>query len=635
MKLLFECVCIISLVVFVAGFVPKDPSLLEVFEFVDKYHPSTPLYNGVGDSAFPISTTSEEAYKYFNMGINMLHSFWPSEAIRAFRHVISIDKSCAIAYWGLYQAFTWDYGFVRARQEALAAAEFYSVAATEREQLYIRADLPGNDWNATYWLLMQRYPWDLNAKSFWAWGMVSQTVQYMDDPLAGRGAVQDFLQRETIAHPHDVGLLHFQIHAWEDSRTPAEALGASQILPTLAPKAAHIVHMPGHIYHLLGDHDTAHTSFLSGFNADERAMSTFNVTFQEYWEYIHNIAYMTGNLGEGGRHSEALKWATFLQALDVNPGLPLLLDWDPVYNRPAARYYFQGLVALPLLHFQYSDWDEAQTALTLIIKFLQPAIGNTPTVWLLDYFDALKQYACVMGAFETSDYPVASSCYSILFSRFSSLAVFMNRSTENGFAVGARSYAALGVNVEEASGIILAINQQWDAALQQLLRANASEALIPYNEPPIYTRPVLESVAGVYLHRGNLTGNDSYIRMAAITYSQILESPWHNNSGFGWFGIGYSYSLIEDVPAANYAFRQFLAAWATADANLPQVIYAKLYLNKTAEMQAVLAYSDQRFSFMLTLSLLMVLLVFVQLWISYRVSTRSKRNIQKYVVIEQ
>jgi hypothetical protein len=37
-------------------------------------------------------------------------------------------------------------------------------------------------------------------------------------------------------------------------------------------------------------------------------------------------------------------------------------------------------VALPLLHFQYSDWGEAQTALTLIIKFLQPAIGNTPTV---------------------------------------------------------------------------------------------------------------------------------------------------------------------------------------------------------------------------------------------------------------
>jgi hypothetical protein len=44
------------------------------------------------------------------------------------------------------------------------------------------------------------------------------------------------------------------------------------------------------------------------------------------------------------------------------------------------RYYFQGLVALPLLHFQYSDWPEAQTALTLIIKFLQPAIGNTPSV---------------------------------------------------------------------------------------------------------------------------------------------------------------------------------------------------------------------------------------------------------------
>jgi hypothetical protein len=38
-----------------------------------------------------------------DMGINMLHSFWPSEAMRAFRHVIALDKACAIAYWGLYQ----------------------------------------------------------------------------------------------------------------------------------------------------------------------------------------------------------------------------------------------------------------------------------------------------------------------------------------------------------------------------------------------------------------------------------------------------------------------------------------------------------------------------------------------------
>lgn len=229
-----------------------------------------------------------------------------------------------------------------------------------------------------------------------------------------------------------------------------------------------------------------------------------------------------------------------------------------------------------------------------------------------------------MEAFETSDYPTASSCYSSLLSRFSYLSPYMNRSTENGFSVGARSYAALRVNVEEARGILLAINQQWDAALQQLLAANASEALIPYNEPPIYTRPVLESVAEVYLQLGNITGNSSYVRLAAITFSQILESPWHNNSGFGWFGIGYSYSLIDDVPAANYAFKQFLSVWDTADSNLPQIVYAKLYLNQTTQMQEIMDAAKLEFSYMFSFSVFLCVLVFVQIWFAYRSKMQNK-----------
>jgi hypothetical protein len=43
---------------------------------------------------------------------------------------------------------------------------------------------------------------------------------------------------------------------------------------------------------------------------------------------------------------------------------------------------------------------------------------------------------------------------------------------------------------------------------------------------------------------------------------------------FAWFGIGYSYSLIGNVAGANYAFKEFLVVWDTADRSLPQVIIA-------------------------------------------------------------
>jgi len=547
------------------------------------------------------------------MGINMLHSFWPSEAIRAFRHVLKLDPHCATAYWGLYQGLSWDYGYVKAREDAITLALKYSNYVSEREQLYILSETPGNDWNQTYHTIMAKYPWDIDAKSFWAWGIVSGTVNYMDAPLEGRTTVQQFLKEQIQIHPKDVGLQHYSIHAWEDTRTPNQAIEASKVVKELSPNAGHVVHMPGHIFYLMSDHNTAHVHFLEAVAADERAMRVFGVDFQEYWEYIHNVAYMVGNLGEAGRHDEALMWATRLQSLDVNPDQPLLLDWDPVYNRPAARYYFQGLLALPLLHFQYSNWAEAQSAITLTIKFLQPAVSNSPTAWLLDYYDALRQYACVMEAFEHNNYYYASTCYAKLHSLYSSLDIYMNRSTENGFQVGARCYVALGVSVQEAHGLVLAVTRKWDEALSQLIIANASEGIIPYNEPPIYTRPVLESIARVYIQRANATGNSTFLSQAVLTYAGILDSPWHNNSGFGWYGIGYSYSLLGNKPAATFAFKEFLKVWQFADQDLPQVVYAKLYLEM--EQLSTSAFSHvSRFTSGLTfsISVLVVLLCSVR-----------------------
>ena len=139
----------------------------------------------------------------------------------------------------------------------------------------------------------------------------------MDALLAGRAAVQIFLRSTTAAHPTDEGLLHYTSHAWEDTRTPAEALGinpslhfssslpsplsplspplhifltvtysgAFQIVPSLAPDAAHIVHMPGHIYHLLGDHDTAHNSFLASYH------SPLFSTRSSYFHFVDLIFY--------------------------------------------------------------------------------------------------------------------------------------------------------------------------------------------------------------------------------------------------------------------------------------------------------------------------------------------------------
>ena len=66
--------------------------------------PAPPLMKNIGNSEIKITTKSETAQKYFNQGLNLLHAFWDVEAYRAFREAAKLDETCAMAYWGIYNA---------------------------------------------------------------------------------------------------------------------------------------------------------------------------------------------------------------------------------------------------------------------------------------------------------------------------------------------------------------------------------------------------------------------------------------------------------------------------------------------------------------------------------------------------
>src|SRR5579871_22306 len=59
---------------------------------------------GLGQSHIAITTKSPEAQQWFDQGINLLHSFWDYEALRAFEQCIRRDPDCAMCHWGLYRA---------------------------------------------------------------------------------------------------------------------------------------------------------------------------------------------------------------------------------------------------------------------------------------------------------------------------------------------------------------------------------------------------------------------------------------------------------------------------------------------------------------------------------------------------
>src|SRR5260370_4292124 len=100
---------------------------------------------GIGNSHLAITATPE-AQMWFDQGLNLLHDFWDYESERAFEQSIRADPTCAMCYWGLYQALMFRHSMRTAySDEALASAVNLKDHADKAEQLYIEAAVAGNE----------------------------------------------------------------------------------------------------------------------------------------------------------------------------------------------------------------------------------------------------------------------------------------------------------------------------------------------------------------------------------------------------------------------------------------------------------------------------------------------------------
>ena len=61
--------------------------------------------------------------------------------------------------------------------------------------------------------------------------------------------------------PHNPAANHYWIHGWEDTSYPEIALPHAKILPVYAARSPHLAHMPGHVYHRVGNYNTAANEF--------------------------------------------------------------------------------------------------------------------------------------------------------------------------------------------------------------------------------------------------------------------------------------------------------------------------------------------------------------------------------------
>ena len=517
-----------------------------------------PRLQGIGSSALPIATVSTEAQAFFNQGISLIHGFWYYEALRAFEEVARLDGSCAMAYWGQYQALR-RLGRDKKvqRQEALQRAKARLDRVSARERHFIRADvqrdsLGGRQGRQAYIREMQTliaaYPDEEEAKLFLLRFIAPPGYDPATPIDPGQPDPHKLLTELLENHPDHAAVHHYWIHLIEATDTPGQALESAEKLAALAPNAGHLVHMPGHIYYRMGRYEQARDAFIRGVAVDSTYMAERGTAPVDTWNYFHNLSYLLANCAEDGRYREGRNWGRRIVKYRLHRRKPLL--------------FYQGYMALVRLHLRYGFWRAAEVELT---AFLQDEV--VAETFARRYVDGVLTYARGMAALEEGDVEAAQPHIDMLDN------MIWEYMAENSGGDD-RFYSQKRMNVLTTyqyalQGAIYSAEGDHESAASLVQQGVDLEASLGYSEPPLFARPMLESLGQVHLRAGNWAE-------ALRAFAQVLQE--RPKSGHALLGMARAHALSGATPEAEAAYRTFLKAWRHADEDLPQMMEAREWL---------------------------------------------------------
>ena len=535
--------------------------------------PSPPLMQGIGNTSMKITTNSEAAQAYFNQGLRLLHDFWDFESYRAFKEAARLDPNAAMAYWGEFEALKMRGPVKDDTRAALDKAKSLMDKTSDHERYYIRAaehelsDTPED--KAAYQhemeALIDRYPDDQDAQALYALDLMDG-YDANGDPRPGELYSQALLRNLLAAHPESAAANHYWIHAVEDSSRPELALHSADVLASMAPNSGHMVHMPGHIYWRIGDYERARESFLASMHVDEAYMASEKIQPANDWNYAHNLAYLIAACAEAGRYREGLEIAKKLRDIPSPTGMT------------AASFVVWAGASVARVHIRFGDWQAVPQD---PIAFGRDAASvSLPAK---SYADGLNAYAKGMDAIEKGDLVEAAHQSELLDASLWRLEDAKPAKKPGAMDMSniepteddpTQVLSLLGTMSLDLRGNVKIAQGDSDAGLKLIEQAAEKERNLGYSEPPRYFRPEEESLGYAYL---KLKQWDK----AREAFNEALRQ--RPKTGHALYGIAQSYALAGDAPHATAAYRDFLAAWPHADADLPQVKQANAWLASQAE----------------------------------------------------
>lgn len=296
----------------------------------------------LGKHTKTVSTSSNEAQRWFNFGLNWCYGFNHEEGVKCFLKALEHDPECVMAHWGVAYGSGPFYNNVwRQFSEAegneatklgydhIQQARSFAHTASSLENQLIEAlaqrfqkphCVKGemfDRWDDDYANAMreahQAHKDDHDVAALFAEAMMTRTAWKLWNVKTGLPAAKsDVLEaleviersiamQDAKQEPQHPAILHLHIHATEMSNEPEQAMRSADILGSLCPDAGHMNHMPGHTYVLCGEYEKAKQASERAIRADDMYVDyagAFNFYTTARCHDLHLMMYTCMFLGQ-------------------------------------------------------------------------------------------------------------------------------------------------------------------------------------------------------------------------------------------------------------------------------------------------------------------------------------------------
>ena len=246
----------------------------------------------LGTVHFPISCNAVQGK--FDRAVALLHNFFYPETVKAFQAIVKEDPSCAMAYWGLAMSELpnplvppFPPANLKAGWEAIQQGKA-AKTQTPREAEYLAAievfykdyDKIDHQTRALLYeqamqLVHQHYPDDAEAAIFYALAL-NGAVDFTDKTFTKQLKAAAILNEEAKKQPNHPGIAHYLIHSYDFAPLAAMCVSTAQLYDKIAPNAFHALHMPSHIYSILGMwQDSIRSNLASKASAEDYEAKNF------------------------------------------------------------------------------------------------------------------------------------------------------------------------------------------------------------------------------------------------------------------------------------------------------------------------------------------------------------------------